>query len=82
MFIPDYDKRGQMTLYPPVTVTREYIMKVFLTTGNSLRNKKQRQQTINLDTADTDGFSNIHIIYYLLGVFFTCNFERNKLISA
>jgi hypothetical protein len=82
MFIPDYDKRGQMTLYPPVTVTREYIMKVFLTTGNSLRNKKQRQQTINLDTADTDGFSNIHIIYYLLGFFFTCNFERNKLISA
>jgi len=24
LFIPDYDKRGQMT-YPPVTLTRGYI---------------------------------------------------------
>ena len=33
--------------------------------------KEQRQQTIILDTKDTDGFINIHIFYYLFVVYFS-----------
>ena len=33
--------------------------------------KEQRQQTIILDTKDTNGFINIHIFYYLFVVCFS-----------